>query len=43
MGADIRATFSLPSFYDNFDSEKGVTDSEFAEKLEEAIEALAGK
>jgi NAD(P)H-dependent FMN reductase len=40
MGADIRATLSLGSFYDNFDSEKGVTDDDFVAKLQNAIEKL---
>ncbi len=40
MGADIRATLSLGSFHDNFDSEKGVTDDDFVAKLQNAIEKL---
>lgn len=36
MGAKLAATFSLPSFYDNF-SDQGITDSELAAKLNQAI------
>ena len=41
MGADLRATFSLPSFYDNFDSETGITDPELAATLASAIKTLS--
>lgn len=41
MGADLKATFSLPSFYDHFDAEKGITDSEMAAKLETALAAFS--
>jgi NAD(P)H-dependent FMN reductase len=37
MGADLRATFSLPSFYDNFSEEKGITDSALATQLAAAV------
>jgi len=40
MGADIRASLSLPSFHDNFDPQKGITDEDFATKLQKAIEKL---
>lgn len=36
MGAKLVATFSLPSFYDNF-SDQGITDSELAANLNKAI------
>ena len=36
MGAKLAATFSLPSFYDNF-SDQGITDSELAAKLNQAM------
>lgn len=39
MGADLKATFSLPSFYDNF-SEEGISDSELSARLTEAIQAF---
>jgi len=40
MGAQVKATFSLPSFYDNF-SENGISDADLASKLQEAIAAFA--
>lgn len=40
MGADLRASLSLPSFYENFDSKKGVTDEDFAANLKGAIGKL---
>jgi NAD(P)H-dependent FMN reductase len=40
MGADLKATFSLPSFYENFSAEKGITDPELAPALNFAIEKL---
>lgn len=39
-GANIRATFSLPSFYENFDTEKGLTNPELANELQAAVMAL---
>lgn len=41
MGADLRANFSLPSFYDNFDLKIGVTDTELAAGLSAAIATLS--
>jgi chromate reductase, NAD(P)H dehydrogenase (quinone) len=41
MGADLRATFSLPSFYDNFDSKSGITDPDLAAALTAAIKTLS--
>ncbi|MEZ5302306.1 MAG: NAD(P)H-dependent oxidoreductase [Verrucomicrobiales bacterium] len=41
MGAEVRATFSLPNFYDNFSAGEGVTDPDLAEKLSAAIAAMA--
>ena len=41
MGADLKATFSLPSFYDHFEAEKGITDSEMEAKLETALAAFS--
>ena len=32
FGAEIIATFSLPSFYDNIDAEKGITDTLLSEE-----------
>lgn len=37
FGAHICATFSLPSFYENFDKEQGITDAELAEKHQLAL------
>lgn len=41
MGADMKACFSLPSFYEHFSDEEGITDSDLAAGLEEAIAAFA--
>lgn len=41
MGADLRASFSLPSFNDNFDSEKGITCPKLAAQLKRAMETIA--
>lgn len=40
MGADIKASFSLPSFYENFDNEKGISDSMHLELLQNAAAKL---
>ena len=40
FGAEIIATFSLPSFNQNFDKEKGIKDAELRDKHKEAITAL---
>jgi chromate reductase len=40
MGADLRATFSLPSFYDNFSQATGVRDPEMKTALTDAVEKL---
>ncbi|MFT6241773.1 MAG: NAD(P)H-dependent FMN reductase [Akkermansiaceae bacterium] len=37
LGADVKATFSLPSYYDNYSPDKGITDLEMKKHLEEAI------
>ncbi len=39
-GADIKATFSLPGFNENFDSENGIVNPELKNKLIEIIRAL---
>ena len=41
MGADLKATFSLPSFYDNFSAGEGVTDPALAAELATAVAALS--
>ena len=40
MGADLKASFSLPSFYDNFSDSEGITDAELASQLAEAVAKL---
>lgn len=40
MGADLRGHFSLPSFYDNFSPETGITGPELAEQLDQVIDSL---
>ncbi|MCG8602052.1 MAG: NAD(P)H-dependent oxidoreductase [Verrucomicrobiales bacterium] len=42
MGADLKATFSLPSFYDNFDAGSGITDPELSARLQAAVQTMAG-
>ena len=41
MGADLRATFSLPSFFENFSAESGITNPELAAALAAAIATLS--
>ena len=42
MGADLKATFSLPSFYDNFSADNGgITDPEKLQQLKDAVAALS--
>lgn len=43
FGASISATFSLPSFHQNFDTEKGITDSTLAEKHQLALKQFLSK
>ena len=38
FGAEVITTFSLPSFHQNFDSEKGITDAELADSHQSALE-----
>lgn len=40
MGADLRGSFSLPSFDENFSAEEGVTSKEHAQSLQETMAAL---
>lgn len=40
MGANLAASFSLPSFYDNF-SESGISDPELASELKEAVDVFS--
>ncbi|MDA0812770.1 MAG: NAD(P)H-dependent oxidoreductase, partial [Verrucomicrobia bacterium] len=41
MGADIRGTFSLPSFQDNFSDDEGITNPDSAAELAAAIRSLS--
>lgn len=43
FGADVVATFSLPSFHTNFDAEKGILDQTLHEEWNEAINSLIAK
>ena len=43
LGAQVVASFSLPSFFDNFDAEAGVTDSDLLGQLQEACDQLKEK
>jgi len=43
FGATISTTFSLPSFYENFDSEKGITDSALEEMHKKALAEFLSK
>lgn len=40
MGAEIKATFSLPSFYDNFEAGKGISDTMHLDLLRSAASKL---
>lgn len=40
MGADLKASFSLPSFYDNFSADKGITDIQLASEFDSAIKVF---
>jgi chromate reductase, NAD(P)H dehydrogenase (quinone) len=39
-GAAIKATFSLPSFYQNFDNERGIVNEELLNSLKEIIKNI---
>lgn len=41
LGADVRGSFSLPSFYDHFDSKLGIKDKALAEALEVAVATMS--
>ncbi len=41
MGADVRASFSLPSFYDHFSPETGITDPGLATTFKEAVQSFS--
>lgn len=40
QGAQIKNTFSLPSFYQNFEDEKGITNEEILKNLKAIIEEI---
>ena len=40
MGADLAASFSLPSFYDHFSSQDGINEPSLSSQLDEAITAF---
>lgn len=41
--AEVVATFSLPSFFENFDHSQGITNTELAAKHQEALEKFLSK
>ena len=43
FGADIISSFSLPSFYDNFNDEKGISESELLKAYQEALDSFLAK
>ncbi len=43
FGANVSAKFSLPSFYENFDSEKGITDSTLSERHQMVLTEFLSK
>ena len=43
FGANVSATFSLPSFYENFDSEKGIIDKDLSERHRQALNEFLSK
>lgn len=40
QGADVKGSFSLPSFYENFDTEKGVTNEDLKKQLLEILNVI---
>lgn len=40
LGAKVAATFSLPSFYDNFSPEEGIKDAELRTALAQAVQSF---
>ena len=40
QGAIVKGSFSLPSFNDNFDAEKGITNEDFKNQLHEIISSI---
>ncbi len=40
FGADIRQTFSLPKFYENFDMENGIINPDMLKEIKEKAQAF---
>lgn len=40
MGADLRGTFSLPSFHEHYSAAQGITDPDLAANLAKAVQSL---
>lgn len=40
FGAEITAAFSLPSFYDNFDAEKGIAEPKLLKAYQDALDSF---
>ncbi|WP_297690582.1 NADPH-dependent FMN reductase [uncultured Eudoraea sp.] len=43
FGANVCATYSLPSFYQNFDADKGIIDEDLSEKHRQALNKFLSK
>ncbi|RKR13239.1 NAD(P)H-dependent FMN reductase [Maribacter vaceletii] len=43
MGAEVVVTFSLPEFYVNFDTKKGITNTELAKEHQDALHLFLSK
>ncbi len=43
FGGEVVATFSLPSFYENFDPAKGIINTELAEEHQKALKSFLSK
>ena len=43
FGAEVAAEWSLPSYYDNFDPESGITDPELREEHRQAVDSFLAK
>ena len=40
QGGIVKGSFSLPSFYENFDAEKGITNEELKNQLLEIVNSI---
>lgn len=43
FGAEVVAEWSLPSYYDNFDPESGITDPELRQEYRQAVDSFLAK